>query len=436
MAKRFNGEVINSDALQLYEGLPIVTNKLPPTEMCGIRHHLLGRLAMGDEPWTVSQFTSEALSVVEDIRSRGKVPILVGGTHYYTQSLLVRETTLESDQHKSLSVQEFEERWPILKGTDQEILSKLQEVDPDMAARWHPNDRRRIRRSLEIYLQSGVRASEVYASQRETQTSSSNEELNHPPTKDHSTQGDGLRFATLTFYTHLEKPELEQRIADRVDEMLAEGLVEEVRHMHACFEKLKESYPHLDPTRGIWPAIGYKEFGDFIAAQASQLACEKDLTALRESAIERTKIATRQYARRQMRWIKHRLIPALLREGGDGSTILLPGSEVSKWSQEVEKPAVELSKAFLHGEILPVNLEQREALANLLAEASTTEDIPLQRAHTCEICGTISTTEGQMERHSHTTKHRRALRKQRRAKENAARLGTAIDSVVLESDGI
>ena len=380
--------------------------------MYGVKHHLLGRLGLEEDPWSVSQFTTEALSVIESIKSRGKLPILVGGTHYYTQSLLLRDQTLEDNQRQQLSRSEQEAKWPILKGTEQEILDKLREVDPEMASRWHPRDARRIRRSLEIWLQTGRRASQLYAEQQE----GSDTALNPPNRKDAvPPPASALRFDSLTFCTYVEKGELDRRISERVDGMLDDGLLEEVQHMHQRYKELgKESTPP-DPTRGIWVAIGYKEFASYLAAQNSQSAQKEDADALRAGAIEKTRTATRQYARRQMRWIRQKLLPTLLREGGETSAILLDCNSVLEWAQKVEAPAVELSDRFLHGRLQDISAEMKAVRAGFLAESNSGPRRRLPQVVTCPDCGAISTNTAELERHAQTTRHKRAIRKHRRS---------------------
>src|SRR5436190_11089962 len=156
--------------MQIYRGLPIITNQIPIRERNNIAHHLIGCTDLEEEPWRIGRFKKESLQTIKEIRSRGKLPILVGGTHYYTQSVLFNGSLLdkgepEPEEDDQLSIP-VSERWPILEASPGEILQKLREVDPVMAARWHPNETRKIRRSLEIYLQTGRPASEIYQEQR------------------------------------------------------------------------------------------------------------------------------------------------------------------------------------------------------------------------------------------------------------------------------
>ena len=161
--------------MQLYSGLPIITNKITVEERKGIPHHLLGCIGLDEPTWVVGTFVKRALGVIEEIRSRGKLPILVGGTHYYTQSLLFRDRLAEAeedgeggeskkDHHEAQGpIEDLEDKYPILKESTENLLERLQDVDPVMAERWHPNDRRNIQRSLEIYLQTGRKSSDIYA---------------------------------------------------------------------------------------------------------------------------------------------------------------------------------------------------------------------------------------------------------------------------------
>ncbi|KAG8532038.1 uncharacterized protein KY384_003675 [Bacidia gigantensis] len=103
LARHYNGEIINGDALQIYKGLPITTNKISESEQEGIPHHLLGSIGLEEEPWTVKQFLKKAQDAIEAIRLKGKLPIVVGGTQYYVQSLLVPNAVVEDSQSRFLT---------------------------------------------------------------------------------------------------------------------------------------------------------------------------------------------------------------------------------------------------------------------------------------------------------------------------------------------
>jgi len=155
----------------MYAGLPIITNKITVEEQKGIPHHLLGVVGLDEETWRVGVFKRNAGRIIREIRERGKLPILVGGTHYYTQSLLLENELVEDPQKPDLTPEEISKRFPILDASTEETLEKLREVDPRMADRWHPKDTRHIRRSLEIYLTTGKQASQIYDEQKQKKKS-------------------------------------------------------------------------------------------------------------------------------------------------------------------------------------------------------------------------------------------------------------------------
>ena len=265
---------------------------------------------------------------IEDIRARGRIPILVGGTHYYTQSLLFKESLLDKqaeDGAQSDAPPEDEKdvnaRWPILAASSREMLAKLKEVDPVMAQRWHPNDSRKIRRSLEIWLKTGRKASDVYAEQEAMksgtlQSADQKNQLNVNSEKDmmnHSeaTQEGLLRFSTILFWPHVPRPDLAPRLDARVDKMIESGLLEEATSLHTSSKLATHNGQAVDETRGIYTAVGYKEFKPYLDALSNSDQDKTVLQRLLNDSVELTKGATRRYAKSQIRWIRIKLIHAL-----------------------------------------------------------------------------------------------------------------------------
>lgn len=428
LALRYNGEVINGDAMQLYSGLPIITNKITVEERKGVPHHLLGCIDFGEPTWVVGTFVKRALRVIEEIRSRGKLPILVGGTHYYTQSLLFRDRLAETEEdgkdgekkkdEEQGPLDNLEDTYPILKEPTERLLEKLQEIDPVMAARWHPNDRRKIQRSIEIYLQTGRKASDIYAEQRLASASGA----------DTSSEESDLRFPTLLFWIHAETETLRTRLDNRVDKMLDQGLLDEVRQLHKYATEQSESGQSVDESRGIWVSIGFKEFKAYIAALQSGTASEADLQVLKDEAIERTKIATRQYAKRQTRWIRLKLLHALqsqaptsegLSETG-AKLYLLDGTSVPDFQKNVFTPAEDITQAFLSDSPMPDPVGLSAAAAEQLSakqdqDASKTPQTWIRRQ--CDLCGVTCVTEKQWEAHARSRAHRRLVSKKRKLEE-------------------
>ena len=409
--------------MQLYSGLPIITNKINVEERKGIPHHLLGCIGLDEPTWVVGTFVKRALGVIEEIRSRGKLPILVGGTHYYTQSLLFRDRLAEAEEdvvggeskkeEAQGPTEDLEDKYPILKESTEKLLARLQDVDPVMAERWHPNDRRKIQRSLEIYLQTGRKASDIYAEQRLAQSTTS---------ADPSSEDSGLRFPTLLFWIHAETETLRARLDSRVEKMLQRGLLDEVRQLHE-YATEHSAQQLIDDSRGIWVSIGYKEFSAYITALASGEANETDLQTLKNEAVERTKIATRQYAKRQTRWIRIKLLQALQAAHATPSFYLLDGTSIADFEGKVLSPAADVTRAFLSGSPMPEPKDMSEAAAEMLTAAvnqdpdSSASSPKKWLRQKCELCGITCVTEKQWEAHARSRAHRRLVSKKRKLEE-------------------
>ncbi|KAF2733854.1 tRNA isopentenyltransferas-like protein [Polyplosphaeria fusca] len=407
IARRFDGEIINGDAMQLYQGLPIITNKVTEDEMKGIPHHLLGCIGLEEETWTVGKFVTKALGVISEIRGRGKLPILVGGTHYYTQSLLFQDAL--SDE-PLLELKETDQAFPILDEPTDVILAKLKEVDPVMAERWHPNDRRKILRSLQIYLRTGKPASQVYSEQREKREASPTDSGT-----DHeiSSRIDRMRCPTLLLWVHASKDVLYPRLDARIMKMVDKGLLAEVNAL-ARFRKSHERQlgEALDQSRGIWVSIGYKEFLDYQTALEEGISDNKALERLKNLGVEKMQAATRQYANRQLRWIRIKLLNALYGANAKESTFLLDGSDLGKWEENVLVPARDITTKFLAGQLLPVPSDVSILAGDMLSpkrDYDLAHRPDLWQKKVCDVCGTISVTENEWNQHIKSRGHRRTV---------------------------
>ncbi|KAF2203274.1 tRNA isopentenyltransferase [Delitschia confertaspora ATCC 74209] len=408
LARKYNGEIINGDAMQLYHGLPIITNKIPKDEMKGIPHHLLGCIGLEEETWTVGKFVERALGVIEDIRSRGKLPILVGGTHYYTQSLLFQD--LLADVPLKAENGKANVDLSILEEPTDVIMLKLKEVDPVMAERWHPNERRKIQRSLEIYLKTGKPASQIYDEQRMKRDVPHDEDTG---ATERPNAGLSLRFPTLLFWVHASKESLHARLDSRILKMLDRGLLSEVETL-ADFRSSREasSGQALDMTRGIWVSIGYKEFLEYHSALKEGSVSEKEFQKLKQAAIEKTQAATRQYANRQIRWIRIKLLNALSSAGRKDNVFLLDGTDLTHWEDCVLNPAIEVTGQFLEGNELPSPIQMSDAAREMLTpkrDYDLAQRPDLWQKKTCETCGTVAVTENEWGMHVKSRGHRRAV---------------------------
>ncbi|MCJ1276913.1 hypothetical protein MMC21_004720 [Puttea exsequens] len=396
LAERCNGEIINGDALQIYEGIPIATNKLPQAARKAIPHHLLGCVGLQEQPWTVRQFKERATKVIQDIRARGRLPILVGGTHYYIQSLLCKNAVVE-DSASSDSINEKDQGhvWPILSASAEEMLEMLRKLDPVMATQWHPNDQRKIRRSLEICLTTGKKASDVYAQQRLKQPMSDLYDTKQFP---YMKSVQPLIYDTLILWTHAAPEVLDVRLERRVEDMISQGLLDEVKSMYDFMQYRIQKGGPPDLSRGIWVAIGFKEFLPYIRGGSH-------LPGLMQDGVDLTKVATRQYAKKQSRWIRLRLQRAISEAQSQHQLFLLDATDLSRWPK-IEDEAASIASKFLAGHALP---EPR----SLSHTASALLNAPGQRkyfARFCETCDKTMMTEQQWFDHLKSKKHRIAVR--------------------------
>ncbi|KAE8412630.1 IPP transferase-domain-containing protein [Aspergillus pseudocaelatus] len=414
LATRFNGEIINGDAMQMYRGLPIITNQIPMDERNGIPHHLISCIELEEEPWRIGLFKSECLRIIKDIHSRGKLPILVGGTHYYTQAVLfkgqlVGEGSDESQGSGTRSDAETEEpstKWPILDAPTDIVLQKLREVDPVMADRWHPNDTRKIRRSLEIYFQTGRPASEVYAEQKRLKQTAF---VNDGPTA-----GEGqLRFPTMVFWIHSEKEALIARLNKRVDVMIEQGLMSEAQKMSDYIRERKAQGSSIDPTRGVWVAIGFKELAPYFEALHQSSLSVDELESLKQSCIESIKIATRQYSASQVKWIRNKLWNTLAETGIAHRLYLLDSTNVEDWGSCITEPSELLTQALLRDESAPDPKSLSELARTILgAKEAQSRNGPgyAAKCFTCDVCRKTMVNEEQWHIHLNGHSHKRVLK--------------------------
>lgn len=416
IAKRYNGEIINADAMQLYAGLPIITNKITAEEQQGIPHHLLGSIGLHEQTWVVGTFAKKALGVIDEIRSKGKLPILVGGTHYYTHSILFKDGQSHLQGEDKKFVEDLGEKWPILKEPTPVILEELRRVDPVMADRWHPNDHRKIQRSLEIYLQSGRKASDIYAEQREANEKNVEGKV-FGENSAHS-EKTSLRYPTLLFWLHAEAATLRTRLDQRVDKMIENGLLDEVKTLDAFAHAQSEAGKPVDETRGIWPSIGYKEVKPYVTALVNPNISDKELEYERTAALGKAKTNTRHYAKRQLNYIRIKLIHALAQANASKSLYLLDGSDVSTFEEDVIQPALKLADDFLTASnALPEPSSLSAAAADMLVPkksydlAATPEN--WIRKH-CEICGVTLVLQEQWELHLKSKGHKRMVKAQKK----------------------
>jgi tRNA dimethylallyltransferase len=255
VAQRLDGEIVNADSRQIYRSMDIGTAKPTPGEQAAAPHHLIDIVAP-DEPYSLAIYQEQALWAIQEITARGHYPILVGGTGQYVAAVLegwsIPRVPPQPDVRARLEA-EAEEQGTVA------LYARLQTLDPIAAARIEPNNLRRIIRALEVYEITGM---PISAQQAKT-----------PPS-----------YRITTLWLTLDRPTLYRRIDERVDAMIAAGLVEEVRGL------LQQGYDWSLPAMS---SLGYKEFQPYFEGNAPLEEC-----------IQRLKFNTHAFVRKQDMWFK------------------------------------------------------------------------------------------------------------------------------------
>ncbi len=255
LAKHFNGEVISADSMQIYCDMHIASAAPDQSETEGVPHHLVEFLPYGST-FTVADYVKATREKINEIASRGKMPIIVGGTGLYINSLVNNVEFIENETDYELR-ERITEEFDRIGGA--EMLNRLRAIDPDAADKLHENDKRRIIRAFEIYESTG-------------NTKSFNDEL--------SLKNESPYKACMIGITYRDREKLYERINTRVDIMLQNGLLDEAKS--AYLKKL---------GGGAVQAIGHKEFFGYFNGGISL-----------DEAVENLKRSTRRYAKRQLTW--------------------------------------------------------------------------------------------------------------------------------------
>jgi len=258
LARRLGGEIISADSMQVYKHMDIGSAKIRPGQMKGIRHHMLDILEP-DEEFNVVIFKNMVKQCIADITDRGKIPILAGGTGFYIQAVLYDIDFTENEENDTVRTEL--ERLCEEKGPEY-LHDMLKKVDEASALAIHPNNKKRVIRALEFYSLTGKKISEHNEAERKKEAA----------------------YSSCYFVLNDDREKLYENINVRVDEMLSEGLLDEVK-------KLKESgfSRELVSMQGL----GYKELLSFLDGEISL-----------ERAVYLIKRNTRHFAKRQITWFK------------------------------------------------------------------------------------------------------------------------------------
>jgi tRNA dimethylallyltransferase len=260
LARRFGGEIVNADSMQVYRGMDVGTAKPSAAERRQVPHHLLD-IIEPNESYHAARFAEDAERAIRTIRSRGCIPFLVGGTGLYLRAALFGLNAGVGRDASFRQALEAEHRRALAAGDPGRLHRRLAEVDPSSAARLHPNDLVRVIRALEIHATTGRSATAVYG-----------ESAPRP------------RYDALFFALDPGREALAKRIDARCEAMIASGLLQEVRKLRSA---------GYGPELASMRAIGYRHMQPVIDGQ--------DTLA---SVLEVLKRDTRQFARRQRTWLR------------------------------------------------------------------------------------------------------------------------------------
>lgn len=258
LAKRLNGEIISTDSMQIYKHMDIGSAKITKEEMQGVVHHLIDFIDPKDE-FSVSEFKTLALKAIDDIQRRGKLPILVGGTGLYINSIICTMNFAEGNKNE-------EYRQELIKLANEKgnihIHGLLKDIDIESFNNIHPNNQKRVIRALEVYKETG----KPFSSFKEEESIYKS------------------KFNISYYVLNLDRQKLYNRINDRVDIMIEKGLLDEVKYLKSL---------GLNSDMQSMKGIGYKEILNYLDNKISL-----------EQAIDDIKQGSRNYAKRQLTWFK------------------------------------------------------------------------------------------------------------------------------------
>ena len=258
LAKKINGEIISADSMQIYKYMDIGTAKPTKEEMSGIKHYLLD-FVFPDERYSVADFKKDAENAIEEILKKGKTPIVVGGTGLYIDSLIYGieypDIKFDVDYRNSL------EKIASLEGGLESLYEKAIKIDSNAVLKISRNDKKRIMRILEIYHATGKTKTELEIESRKNE----------------------VKYDYRVFVINMDREKLYERINKRVDIMIENGLIDEVKSILKRFDNF--------PT--AMQGLGYKEVVDYLYGRYTK-----------NEMIEKLKMETRRYAKRQLTWFR------------------------------------------------------------------------------------------------------------------------------------
>ncbi|MBW0462792.1 hypothetical protein O181_002507 [Austropuccinia psidii MF-1] len=441
-------EVINGDSMQVYKGLDVLTNKVTPSEMSGVPHHLMSFLDIND-PYTVERFRDDALKKIQELHQKDRLPIVVGGTGYYIQNLILPGRLVKDAQptiinsQKDLCVVQSTDSAHHLLDTSSIITQCIQrefhprliqsfknlppdliqlcfllpslppfstpkEFPPDFPTHLLPSNYQPPSATAQdfcIALHAALKVVDPVMAGRwhwrdlrkvrrslEVAVCTGRRMSDLVVKQDQNDQlpqvnQDRVPYRTLIFWLYAHTAQLVPRLDTRVDTMVNNGLLEEVQELKKS-RSLIDCDSKTDFSRGPYQAIGYQEFESCHNTQDPHKR-HKEV----QKAIELTKISTRQYAKSQVKWITNKFIPELNKFDDESTQLnfyLLDASSLQDWDLNVLTPAQNILNAFLNQEELPLPESLSPIATSILSQAKTkaTRSLEQLQLKLCTVCTT------------------------------------------------
>ncbi|XP_064487220.1 tRNA dimethylallyltransferase-like [Ornithodoros turicata] len=433
IASAFNGEIISADSMQVYKSLDITTNKVTASERAAVPHHMLDFLDPLSS-FTVVDFRNGALQVIKNLTNQGKLPVIVGGTNYYIESLLwsvlVNPEALPQDQLASqrneisvskiinsflthndcinqadeASLKSFLSRAGQNKSSElstEDLYECLKLVDPLRAGKIHPKDRRKIERSLQVY-QTHMQPHSKFIEEQQTLCGG-------------SSLGGPLRNPrTCILWLQCDQKVLDDRLDSRVDDMIAQGLLKEMQDFHSDYNANRiANNVKPDYTTGIFQSIGFKEFHRYLMMKEEDQKSEAGEKLFKE-CLWLMKQVTKRYSRYQKKWIMRRFLGTPDRDVPP--LYGLEATDVLQWDENVKKPALAIVQDYLEG---------REPIHAPLPSIGGNENV--HKLFTCDVCNVTTLGSIVWQTHLQSRKHYK-MTKRLREQQQAANMSTALES--------
>lgn len=449
LASRFGGEIISADSIQVYSGLDIVTNKVTQEERRQAKHHLIDFLEP-QKQFSVTDFRNKALKIIDGLQSQDKLPIVVGGTNYYIESVIwkkfllgpMSETVMAKRAHDEAQsssdtehpsegdtmmdsegiqairtafqyadedledVDKFFSRKiyqkSLMKLDNEKLWKLLEKVDPKSAHLIHMNDKRKVVRYLQVIQERRRSYSEILDDINKTDG-------------DKVSLGGSLRYnpTCVLWLSYPEMATLNKVMDDRVDQMINRGLLAELEQFHKRYNEQRiRNSETPNYKQGIFQSIGFKEFHDYLILDESEKESEKGKALLQKSILD-MKVSTRRFARDQLKWIEHRFLRPKTRDLPMLFKFESTTDDV-RWQKDVLEPAQSIVECLREGRCLDSDLLGYKQEPELGRKA-----VKKPAKYYCEDCDRTIIGSDDIEAHLKGRRHERTKRAKLRLKSDA-----------------